>query len=186
MLRKEDVLHGRYLDRAPDLLLEPAPLYSLTHARQIVEPADWLSGDHRPEGVYVAAGPGIAAGAGEEISLADFAGWIESSARTSRSRPAPTRPSSRRWAYSRTTRSARSRSGSAVSAISTDRGAGPQRGLPGHQPCGRHSRESTPSRTAAARNSTNNEITITAPMAHHPFQVCNGGDRRPVRNTMPT
>jgi predicted AlkP superfamily phosphohydrolase/phosphomutase len=63
-------------DRAPDLLLEPAPLYSLTHARQIVEPADWLSGDHRPEGVYVAAGPGIAAGAGEEISLADFAGWI--------------------------------------------------------------------------------------------------------------
>jgi hypothetical protein len=56
--------------------LEPAPLYSLTHARQIVEPADWLSGDHRPQGVYVAAGPGITAGAGEEISLADFAGWI--------------------------------------------------------------------------------------------------------------
>ena len=104
----------------------------------------------------------------------------------SRSRPAPTRPSSRRWAYSRTTRSARSRSGSAVSAISTDRAARPQRGLPGHQPCGRHSRESTPSRTAATRNSTNNEITITAPMAHHPFQVWNGGDRRPVRNTMPT
>jgi predicted AlkP superfamily phosphohydrolase/phosphomutase len=76
VLRKEDVLHGRYLDRAPDLLLEPAPLYSLTHARQIVEPADWLSGDHRPEGVYVAAGPGIAPGAGDEISLADFAGWI--------------------------------------------------------------------------------------------------------------
>jgi predicted AlkP superfamily phosphohydrolase/phosphomutase len=76
VLRKEDVLHGKYLDRAPDLLLEPGHLYSLTHARQIVEPADWLSGDHRPEGVYVAAGPGIAAGAGEEISLADFAGWI--------------------------------------------------------------------------------------------------------------
>ena len=48
-----------YLDRAPDLLLEPAPLYSLTHARQAVEQADWLSGDHRPEGVYVAAGPGV-------------------------------------------------------------------------------------------------------------------------------
>ena len=104
----------------------------------------------------------------------------------SRSRPAPTRPSSRRWACSRTTRSARSRSGSAVSAISTDRAARPQRGLPGHQPCGRHSRESTPSRAAATRNSTNNEITITAPIAHHPFQVWNGGDRRPVRNTMPT
>jgi len=74
--RKEDVLDGPYLDRAPDLLLEPAPLYSLTHARKAVEPADWLSGDHRPEGVYVAAGPDVVSGAGEEISLADFAGWI--------------------------------------------------------------------------------------------------------------
>jgi predicted AlkP superfamily phosphohydrolase/phosphomutase len=76
VLRKEDVLHGAHLDRAPDLLLEPAPLYSLTHARQAVEQADWLSGDHRPEGVYVAAGRGVEAGHGEEISLADFAGWI--------------------------------------------------------------------------------------------------------------
>jgi predicted AlkP superfamily phosphohydrolase/phosphomutase len=74
--RKEDVLDGPYLERAPDLLLEPAPLYSLTHARKAVEPADWLSGDHRPEGIYVAAGPGIAAEPGDEISLADFAAWI--------------------------------------------------------------------------------------------------------------
>jgi predicted AlkP superfamily phosphohydrolase/phosphomutase len=74
--RKEDVLDGPYLDRAPDLLLEPAPLYSLAHARQTVEPADWLSGDHRPEGVYVAAGPGITPGPGPEISLADFAARI--------------------------------------------------------------------------------------------------------------
>jgi predicted AlkP superfamily phosphohydrolase/phosphomutase len=74
--RKEDVLSGPYLDRAPDLLLEAAPLYSLAHARQTVERADWLSGDHRPEGIYVAAGPGIAAGQGPEISLADFAARI--------------------------------------------------------------------------------------------------------------
>jgi predicted AlkP superfamily phosphohydrolase/phosphomutase len=74
--RKEDVLSGPYLARAPDLLLEPAPLYSLAHARQVVERADWLSGDHRPEGVYVAAGPGIATGPGREISLADFAARI--------------------------------------------------------------------------------------------------------------
>ena len=59
--RKEEVLDGPYLDRAPDLLLEAAPLYSLTHARRMVEEADWLSGDHRPEGVYVAAGPGARA-----------------------------------------------------------------------------------------------------------------------------
>jgi predicted AlkP superfamily phosphohydrolase/phosphomutase len=78
VLHKEDVLSGPYLDRAPDLLLQPAPLYSLTHARAIVEQADWLSGDHRPEGVYVMAGPDIASGDGDEISLADFAGRIVS------------------------------------------------------------------------------------------------------------
>ncbi|HEY7563255.1 MAG TPA: alkaline phosphatase family protein [Gaiellaceae bacterium] len=78
VLHKEDVLSGPYLDRAPDLLLQPAPLYSLTHARAVVEQADWLSGDHRPEGVYVMAGPDIAPGDGDEISLADFAGQIVS------------------------------------------------------------------------------------------------------------
>jgi hypothetical protein len=77
-MRKEDVLSGPYLDRGPDLLLQPAPLYSLTHARGMVEQADWLSGDHRPEGVYVMAGPDIAPGDGDEISLADFAGQIVS------------------------------------------------------------------------------------------------------------
>ena len=76
MRRKEEVLSGPYLDRAPDLLLEAAPLYSLTHARQMVEQADWLSGDHRPEGIYVAAGAGIEPGPGPEISLADFAARI--------------------------------------------------------------------------------------------------------------
>ncbi len=76
VLRKEDVLSGPYLDRAPDLLLAPAPLYSLAHARRLVEDADWLSGDHRPEGVYVLTGPTIAPGSGPEISLADFAAEI--------------------------------------------------------------------------------------------------------------
>jgi predicted AlkP superfamily phosphohydrolase/phosphomutase len=54
--RREEVFKGRYAGEAPDLLLEPAPLYSLTHARSAVEPADWLSGDHRVEGVLAAAG----------------------------------------------------------------------------------------------------------------------------------
>ena len=76
VLRREDVLHGPYLDRAPDLLLEAALGYSLTHARAMVEAADWLSGDHRPEGIYVAAGPGVESGDGEEMSLADFAGIV--------------------------------------------------------------------------------------------------------------
>jgi len=74
--RKEEVLSGPYLDRAPDLLLQPSPLYSLARARRMVAPADWLSGDHRPEGIYVFAGPGIANEEGPEISLADFAEQI--------------------------------------------------------------------------------------------------------------
>jgi predicted AlkP superfamily phosphohydrolase/phosphomutase len=76
VFRKEEVLSGEYLDRAPDLLLEAAPLYSLSHARRLVEEADWLSGDHRPEGIYVMSGPGISPGPGSEISLADFARQI--------------------------------------------------------------------------------------------------------------
>jgi predicted AlkP superfamily phosphohydrolase/phosphomutase len=57
--RREEVFKGRFADRAPDLLLDPAPLYSLTHARTAVEPADWLSGDHRMDGVFAAAGPTV-------------------------------------------------------------------------------------------------------------------------------
>lgn len=60
--RKEEVLSGRFLDTAPDLLLVPAPLYSLTHARTMIEDADWLSGDHRLEGVLVATGPEVTVG----------------------------------------------------------------------------------------------------------------------------
>lgn len=57
--RREEVFKGRFAEEAPDLLLEAAPLYSLTHARTAVEPADWLSGDHRMDGVLVAAGPTV-------------------------------------------------------------------------------------------------------------------------------
>ncbi|MDQ3752899.1 MAG: alkaline phosphatase family protein [Actinomycetota bacterium] len=60
--RKEEVLSGRFLDTAPDLLLVPAPLYSLTHAKGMIEKADWLSGDHRLEGVVVATGPEVTPG----------------------------------------------------------------------------------------------------------------------------
>jgi len=60
--RKEEVLSGVFLDTAPDLLLVPAPLYSLTHAKSMVEDADWLSGDHRLEGMVVAVGPEVTPG----------------------------------------------------------------------------------------------------------------------------
>ena len=66
--RKEEVLSGRFLDTAPDLLLVPAPLYSLTHAKTMVEDADWLSGDHRLEGVVVATGPNVKPGPLQETA----------------------------------------------------------------------------------------------------------------------
>jgi predicted AlkP superfamily phosphohydrolase/phosphomutase len=59
--RREEIFKGRFADEAPDLLLEPAPLYSLTHAKTVVEPADWLAGDHRMDGVLAAAGPHVRA-----------------------------------------------------------------------------------------------------------------------------
>jgi hypothetical protein len=39
--------------------MEPAEQYSLTHAKSALEDADWISGDHRIEGVIVAAGPNV-------------------------------------------------------------------------------------------------------------------------------
>ncbi|HEX2050963.1 MAG TPA: alkaline phosphatase family protein [Actinomycetota bacterium] len=72
--RKEEVLSGRFLDVAPDLLLVPAPFYSLTHAKGMIEAADWLSGDHRLEGVLVATGPEVVPGPlSETARLIDLA-----------------------------------------------------------------------------------------------------------------
>ncbi len=76
--RREELFKGRYADEAPDLLLEPARLWSLTHAKSAVEEADWLAGDHRIEGVLAAAGPHVAAGAAlpETARLVDLAPTI--------------------------------------------------------------------------------------------------------------
>jgi predicted AlkP superfamily phosphohydrolase/phosphomutase len=71
--RKEEVMSGRFLDVAPDLLLVPAPFYSLSHAKGMVEAADWLSGDHRLEGVVVATGPQVEPGPlAETVELIDL------------------------------------------------------------------------------------------------------------------
>jgi len=76
--RREEVFKGRFADDAPDLLLEASPLYSLTHAKSVVEPADWLSGDHRIDGVFAAAGPTVdrAALADGPFQLVDLAPTI--------------------------------------------------------------------------------------------------------------
>jgi predicted AlkP superfamily phosphohydrolase/phosphomutase len=59
--RREEIFKGKHADKAPDILMEPAELYSLTHAKSAIEDADWISGDHRLEGVIVAAGPNVRA-----------------------------------------------------------------------------------------------------------------------------
>lgn len=72
--RKEEVMHGAFFDTAPDLLLMPAPGYSLTHAKGMIEDSDWLSGDHRLEGVLVATGPEVTPGPLKETAeLIDLA-----------------------------------------------------------------------------------------------------------------
>jgi len=65
---KEEILSGAFLETAPDILLVPAEGYSLTHAKGAVEEADWLSGDHRLEGVIVATGPEVTPGPLEETA----------------------------------------------------------------------------------------------------------------------
>jgi predicted AlkP superfamily phosphohydrolase/phosphomutase len=57
--RREEIFKGKHADTAHDILMEPGEQYSLTHAKSAIEDADWVSGDHRPEGVIVAAGPNV-------------------------------------------------------------------------------------------------------------------------------
>lgn len=59
--RREEIFKGKHADSAPDIHMEPAEGYSLTHAKSAVEKADWVSGDHRPDGVIVAVGPNVTA-----------------------------------------------------------------------------------------------------------------------------
>ncbi len=40
-------------------MMVPAEGYSLTHAKNAIEDADWVSGDHRLEGTIVAVGPNV-------------------------------------------------------------------------------------------------------------------------------
>jgi predicted AlkP superfamily phosphohydrolase/phosphomutase len=75
--RREEVFKGKHLESAPDLLFEPAEGYSLTHAKSAVENADWVSGDHRMDGVIVAAGPQVQPDAfAEPANLIDIAPTI--------------------------------------------------------------------------------------------------------------
>jgi predicted AlkP superfamily phosphohydrolase/phosphomutase len=84
--RKEEIFHGPYTGYAPDLTLimrglayntRPGYEFSAAPGRIFAEPAHGESGSHRPEGILIAAGPGIAAGGRREAaSLIDLAPTI--------------------------------------------------------------------------------------------------------------
>ncbi len=57
--KREEIFKGKYADQAPDIMMVPEEGYSLTHAKAAIEDADWVSGDHRMEGVIVAMGPNV-------------------------------------------------------------------------------------------------------------------------------
>lgn len=71
--RREQVYHGKYLDRAPDITLEwnqnAAP-----DAASIAGNTSQFDADHQPEGILIAAGPGIRVGHTiQGATLADIA-----------------------------------------------------------------------------------------------------------------
>lgn len=80
VLRREEIFHGPYLERAPDLILRPAEptdiffgLADFGH-RQTVATVYRYSGMHRDEGMLVMNGPGIRPGAKiEGASILDIA-----------------------------------------------------------------------------------------------------------------
>ena len=67
--RREEIYSGRYLERTPDLILQPRgwEYMAFGHAdfgsHRLVEPIAGLSGHHRLEGVVILAGGGVQPGA---------------------------------------------------------------------------------------------------------------------------
>lgn len=64
VLRREDIYPGQAFERAPDLTLVLADhgFFSVLDAEPIVDTRPVVAGTHYPEGVWVAAGPGIRQG----------------------------------------------------------------------------------------------------------------------------
>ena len=65
--RREEVYHGPYVDRAPDIVFELRPGYKVTHlpgeGELLSDVSDAPHGFHEREGILMAVGPGIRTGA---------------------------------------------------------------------------------------------------------------------------
>ncbi|MBC8492851.1 MAG: alkaline phosphatase family protein [Chloroflexi bacterium] len=73
---REEVFDGPYINMAPDLILElrDGGLASVLASDAPFKPRHQLSGSHRPEGVFIAAGPGIRQGISlSQLSILDVA-----------------------------------------------------------------------------------------------------------------
>lgn len=83
--RRDEVWHGAHIDMAPDMILDSwSAGYRVAPARpadgEVVIPPAALAGvevawssDHRPVGIFVAAGPHVADGSSDELGLMDLA-----------------------------------------------------------------------------------------------------------------
>ena len=83
VMRIRDLFRGPKLDRLPDLLVEwsrDAPLRSVSSEKTgVVSGVDpqLRTGDHKPDGLFFATGPGVGAGPlDERVSMLDFAPTI--------------------------------------------------------------------------------------------------------------
>ena len=77
--KREEVFAGPYLDLAPDLTLEltDGGLISILAAATPVASRPVASGAHRPEGIFIARGPGVRAGAElSELSILDVTPFL--------------------------------------------------------------------------------------------------------------
>lgn len=73
---REEAFSGPAMERAPDLTLElfDGGLVSILPSEQILSQRPAVAGSHRPDGVFMAAGPGISGGARlDSVSILDIA-----------------------------------------------------------------------------------------------------------------
>jgi predicted AlkP superfamily phosphohydrolase/phosphomutase len=73
VLTREQAFPGTTMDMAPDLLLtvRDGGFVSILNADQPLRPRESTLGTHRPEGVFMAAGPGIEPGRRKPVNLVD-------------------------------------------------------------------------------------------------------------------
>jgi len=73
-MKREDVLQGRFVGEAPDILVEPAETFIVDDSfhDKLIDISAVETGTHRDRGVFVAWGKGIKAGARlDEVNMAD-------------------------------------------------------------------------------------------------------------------